>query len=73
MYLFGSLWQKWQLPFKLVTPVLHLAFSFCQLHGSRVFYKLWRKQVALLEKEEEEMKLEQGRAVVVEEAPKQNE
>jgi len=47
MYLFGSLWYQWTTPFKVVTPILHLAFSFTQLHGSRVFFRLWQKQERL--------------------------
>jgi len=48
MYLFGQLWDRWTLPFKIVTPVLHVAFSAAQLHGSHIFYKMWRKQERLL-------------------------
>ncbi|KAL9063479.1 MAG: hypothetical protein Q9161_009442 [Pseudevernia consocians] len=48
-YLFGSLWSQWQLAFKIVTPILHCAFSATQLHGSRIFYLMWKKQVSMLE------------------------
>ena len=44
MYLFGSLWDRWIIAFKIVTPVLHVAFSAAQLHGTWVFYKMWRKE-----------------------------
>ena len=47
-YLFGSLWPQWQLAFKIVTPLLHCAFSATQLHGSRIFWFLWKKQERLL-------------------------
>ena len=47
-YLFGSLWSQWQLAFKIVTPILHVAFSATQIHGSRIFYFMWRKQKKLL-------------------------
>ena len=47
-YLFGSLWQQWQLAFKIVTPLLHCAFSATQLHGSRIFWFMWMKQERLL-------------------------
>ena len=60
MYLFGSLWDQWMTAFKIVTPVLHIAFSATQLHGSRVFYGLWRKQQAHLLREEDEKCLEAG-------------
>ena len=44
MYLFGSLWDQWQIAFKVATPILHLAFCAAQLHGSRIFFIQWRKQ-----------------------------
>ena len=44
-YLFGSLWSEWKLQFKIITPILHCAFSATQLHGSRIFFILWRKQI----------------------------
>lgn len=69
MYLFGSLWTKWTIAFKIVTPLLHLAFAATQFHGTRVFRQLWKKQERLL-REEEEARLarEDGLSVV---APKQ--
>lgn len=48
MYLFGSLWDRWQTAFKVVTPMLHLAFTACQLHGSRIFWIMWHKQARLI-------------------------
>ncbi|KAI9774372.1 MAG: hypothetical protein M1840_004266 [Geoglossum simile] len=44
MYLFGKLWNRWTLAFKIVTPVLHIAFSACQLHGSCIFWKMMKRQ-----------------------------
>ena len=44
MYLFGSLWDQWQIAFKVATPILHIAFCCAQLHGSRIFFIQWRKQ-----------------------------
>jgi hypothetical protein len=44
MYLFGKLWNKWTLAFKIVTPALHIAFSACQLHGSCIFWKMMKRQ-----------------------------
>lgn len=64
MYLFGSLWDRWTIAFKIVTPLLHLAFAATQFHGTRVFYGLWRKQQALLTREENEKYLEAGNVVV---------
>ncbi|KAI2710222.1 hypothetical protein CBS147332_5923 [Penicillium roqueforti] len=44
MWLFGSTWDRWRLAFKVVTPVLHLAFSAAQIHGSLVFWRMYRRQ-----------------------------
>lgn len=43
MYLFGSLWDKWELSFKTATPILHVAFSAAQLHG-RISSGKWRDE-----------------------------
>lgn len=59
MYLFGQLWDRWTSPFKIVTPVLHVAFSAAQLHGSHIFYKMWRKQERIL-RDSREIKLGSG-------------
>ncbi|KAJ7716007.1 hypothetical protein DFH07DRAFT_974022 [Mycena maculata] len=48
MYFFGELWSRWTLPFKIVTPILHLAFSAAQFHGMRIFFKLWKKQKRII-------------------------
>ncbi|KAJ7728135.1 hypothetical protein DFH07DRAFT_999071 [Mycena maculata] len=48
MYFFGQLWSRWTLPFKILTPVLHVAFSAAQFHGTRIFFKLWRKQERII-------------------------
>lgn len=48
MYLFGSLWHKWQIAFKVSTPLLHLAFSAAQIHGSFVFWKMYRRQQMII-------------------------
>jgi len=44
MYMFGVLWNRWPLSFKIVTPTLHIAFSAAQFHGTLIFYRLWKKQ-----------------------------
>ncbi|KAJ7648283.1 hypothetical protein DFH06DRAFT_1209872 [Mycena polygramma] len=49
MYLFGQLWSRWTLAFKITTPVLHVAFSAAQFHGTRIFYRLWQKQKRLIQ------------------------
>ncbi|KAF8907293.1 hypothetical protein CPB84DRAFT_1843996 [Gymnopilus junonius] len=48
MYLFAKLWDRWPLAFKVVTPLLHVAFSAAQFHGTRIFYAMWRKQQRIL-------------------------
>lgn len=53
-YLFGSLWPQWQIAFKIVTPLLHCAFSATQLHGSWIFWKMWKRQEKLLAEKLEE-------------------
>ncbi|KAI1625231.1 hypothetical protein EDD37DRAFT_649558 [Exophiala viscosa] len=40
MWLFGSLWSKWRLAFKVVTPVLHVLFSLAQIWGAVIFNRL---------------------------------
>ncbi|KAF3208472.1 hypothetical protein TWF192_001801 [Orbilia oligospora] len=44
MYLFGILWDQWELSFKLATPILHVAFSAAQLHGSNIFRKMMLRE-----------------------------
>ena len=48
MYMFGVLWDRWPLALKIVTPLLHVAFSAAQLHGSRALYIMWRRQQQIL-------------------------
>lgn len=48
MYLFGQLWHRWDLSFKIATPILHIAFSAAQFHGTRIFYAMWKKQERLI-------------------------
>ncbi|KAJ7580684.1 hypothetical protein C8J56DRAFT_960606 [Mycena floridula] len=42
--LFGSLWHKWTIEFKILTPILHCIFTAAQLHGSRVFWEMYKKE-----------------------------
>ncbi|KAF7343534.1 hypothetical protein MSAN_01973900 [Mycena sanguinolenta] len=53
MYLFGQSWSRWTLPFKIATPILHVAFSAAQFHGTRIFYRMWRKQAAIVRGQQE--------------------
>lgn len=48
MYFFGLLWNRWSLGLKISTPMLHIAFSAAQLHGTRIFYAVWKKQERLM-------------------------
>lgn len=43
-WLWGSLWAKWTLPFKIVTPILHVLFSCAQGWGAWVFWQLSKKE-----------------------------
>ena len=48
--MFGILWNQWPLSFKIMTPVLHLAFTAGQLHGTRNLYAIWKKQEGKLKR-----------------------
>lgn len=48
MYLFGELWSRWDISFKIATPLLHIAFSAAQFHGTRIFWFMWHKQERLI-------------------------
>jgi len=52
MYVFGSLWSRWITAFKVVTPLLHVAFSATQLHGSLIFYRMAKRQQKLIKETE---------------------
>ncbi|KAF3929881.1 hypothetical protein AA313_de0200008 [Arthrobotrys entomopaga] len=56
MYLFGALWHRWELSFKIVTPILHVAFSAAQLHGSNIFRKMARREAERLKQNQSETK-----------------
>ncbi|KAI9797349.1 MAG: hypothetical protein M1833_005529 [Piccolia ochrophora] len=53
MYMFGVLWYRWSLAFKIVTPILHVAFAAAQLHGSRILFLLYRKQCRFIARDRE--------------------
>jgi hypothetical protein len=46
-WLFGSLWHRRTLPFKVVTPILHVVFSAAQLWGAKNFRSMWLHQKRL--------------------------
>ncbi|KAJ5239418.1 hypothetical protein N7468_004037 [Penicillium chermesinum] len=58
MSLFGLLWHQWQMAFKVTTPLLHIAFSAAQIHGSLVFWRLYRKQGEYLKREKEDAEMQ---------------
>ncbi|KAF7974656.1 hypothetical protein HWV62_11540 [Athelia sp. TMB] len=62
MYLFGQLWHRWELSFKIATPILHIAFSAAQFHGTRIFFAMWKKQERLIR---EAADLEKGQDKVI--------
>ncbi|GAB7355494.1 hypothetical protein MBLNU459_g5988t1 [Dothideomycetes sp. NU459] len=45
MTIFGSLWDRWTLELKIVTPILHVLFSAAQLWGAKVFFSMYKSQV----------------------------
>lgn len=51
MWLFAGLWSRWTLPFKVVTPILHVVFSIAQLWGAIIFRRMWKHQEKLLNEE----------------------
>jgi hypothetical protein len=44
MWLFGSLWDRWTLQMKVITPILHVIFKASQIWGAILFWKLARKE-----------------------------
>ncbi|KAI4128213.1 MAG: hypothetical protein LQ338_002849 [Usnochroma carphineum] len=60
MYVFASLWSRWITAFKVVTPLLHVAFSATQVHGSLIFYRMAKRQEKLIR--ETEAEAEPGKA-----------
>lgn len=52
MTLFGQSWDRWDLSFKVVTPILHVLFMVAQLHAAKILYVMWVKQKALLAEED---------------------
>lgn len=52
MWLWGSLWDRWTLPFRVVTPILHVIFSAAQLWGAKNFFKMWKEQKKLSQADE---------------------
>ncbi|KAF2148067.1 hypothetical protein K461DRAFT_330072 [Myriangium duriaei CBS 260.36] len=55
MNIFGSVWGRWPISFKVVTPILHTLFSLAQLWGARVLYSMYRQQKKLAQQASPEM------------------
>jgi len=66
MYLFGSLWNRWTIAFKVTTPMLHILFMSAQLWGTWCLYKMYQKQTRIIRKKE-------GRIEDLEAGPKEEE
>ncbi|KAF8212793.1 hypothetical protein K438DRAFT_1915725 [Mycena galopus ATCC 62051] len=60
MYLFGQLWPRWTTAFRVSTPILHIAFSVAQLHGTRIFYTMWKKQERILHEPRKDTEIGMG-------------
>jgi len=58
MFLFGSLWHRWTIAFKVTTPMLHVLFASAQLWGSWNFYKMWQKQKRLIAQKQDGFDME---------------
>lgn len=53
MWLFGGLWNRWTLAFRIATPILHVVFTMAQLWGAIVMWRMWKQQSRLLAEENE--------------------
>ncbi|KAF2848572.1 hypothetical protein T440DRAFT_500447 [Plenodomus tracheiphilus IPT5] len=51
LWLFFSLWSRWSIPFRVVTPILHAVFSAAQLWGAWKFWGMWQREQRLLKEE----------------------
>lgn len=61
--LFGESWSRWELSFKIVTPILHVVFMAAQLHGSRILLSMWRKERRKLAEEDAQIRDIEGAVV----------
>lgn len=44
MTLFGQAWDRWELSFKVITPILHFLFTVAQIHAAKILYLMWAKE-----------------------------
>lgn len=62
MYLFGSYWDRWNVEFKVLTPILHLIFSAAQVWGTKNYWQMWQQANGRLgrskRKDDEEARVE---------------
>lgn len=58
MWLFGTLWNRWSLPLKIITPILHILFSAAQLWGAYIFRNLAAEQKAKVEDEKRQFEVD---------------
>ncbi|TVY35381.1 hypothetical protein LOCC1_G006522 [Lachnellula occidentalis] len=47
-FLWGNLWDRWTLVFKVTTPILHIIFAAAQLWGTWIFYTMYKKQCSII-------------------------
>lgn len=57
-YLLGNSWSRWELSFKIVTPILHVLFTAAQIHAAKILCIMWKKEKTKLARETEEEDLE---------------
>jgi len=67
MYLFGSLWSRWTLAFKITTPMLHVLFASARLWGSWCFFRMYKKQERLIAMNEGRLEDPEPAVMIVEE------
>lgn len=54
MYIWGSAWHRWSLPFKIITPILHIIFSSAQIWGAYTFVGMWKSEKKELHEEKKQ-------------------
>jgi polyferredoxin len=54
MYIWGSAWHRWSLPFKIITPILHGIFSSAQVWGAYRFVGMWQYEKKKLKEKKQE-------------------
>jgi hypothetical protein len=62
LWIFVTLWERWNLAFKVVTPSLHLLFTIAQLWGAWVFWIIAKKEARACQEEMMAQREEQSMA-----------